>query len=84
MLQTFRITCHKIWWYDACCQSFVLENNLQFSRFKKCELQVFHVGDIVEVQLSFIGIPLKEKCRKMLVMLRSMALLDGWFSMVHQ
>ena len=45
---------------------------------------MFRVGDIVEVQLSFVGVPIKEKCRKMLVVLRSMALLDGQFSMVRR
>ena len=35
--------------YSACHWSFVLENNLQSSRFEKCEPQLFHVGNIVEV-----------------------------------
>jgi hypothetical protein len=62
----------------------VPEDNLQFRRFEKCEPQMFRVGDIVEVQLSFVGVPIKEKHRKMLVVLRSMALLDGQFSMVRR
>ena len=45
---------------------------------------MFRVGDIVEVQLSFVGVPIKEKRHKMLVVLRSMALLDGQFSMVRR
>jgi len=61
---------------------FGLRTNLQSIRFEKCGPQTFHVGDLVEIQLSFIGVPLKEKHRKVLVVLRSMALLDGRFSIV--
>ena len=35
------------------------------------------MGDIVEVQLSFVVIPVKGGRRKMLTVLRSLALLDG-------
>ncbi|KAF8228587.1 hypothetical protein L208DRAFT_1290811, partial [Tricholoma matsutake] len=50
--------------------------------------QLFRQGDIVELQLSFVVIPLKEdrkkgKQYKMLVVLRSMALLDTQFSTVN-
>jgi hypothetical protein len=48
---------------------------------------LFRKGDIVELQLSFVVVPLKEdpikgKQYKMLVVLRSMALLDTHFSTV--
>jgi hypothetical protein len=62
---------------------FGLRTNLQSIRFEKCGPQTFHVGDLVEIQLSFVGVPLKEKRRKVLVVLRSMALLDGRFSIVR-
>ncbi|KAF8224491.1 hypothetical protein L208DRAFT_1310985, partial [Tricholoma matsutake] len=68
----------------TCHCTFVLKDNLQSNRFKKCEPQMFCVGDIVKVQLSFVGVPLKETCWKMLVALWSIALLDRQFSMVHQ
>ncbi|KAF8240525.1 hypothetical protein L208DRAFT_1227127, partial [Tricholoma matsutake] len=50
-------------------------------RFEACPPQSFRKGDIVEAQLSFIIIPIKEdlvkgKQYKMLVVLQSMALLD--------
>ena len=36
----------------------------------------FHVGDVVEAQISFEVIPLKGKCQKMIVILRALTLLD--------
>jgi len=44
--------------------------------------QIFRVGDIVEAQVSFIAVPLKDKKYKMIVVLRSIALLNGTFSQV--
>ncbi|KAF8231810.1 hypothetical protein L208DRAFT_1467313, partial [Tricholoma matsutake] len=53
--------------------------------FEVCHPQSFRQGDIVELQLSFVVVPLKEdstkgKQYKMLVVLQSMALLDTQFS----
>ncbi|KAF8811310.1 hypothetical protein BYT27DRAFT_7034303, partial [Phlegmacium glaucopus] len=48
-------------------------------RFKSCEPQIFRVGDIVQAQLSFVVIPVKAGRRKMLTVLRSLALLDETF-----
>ena len=42
--------------------------------------QIFRVGDIVEAQVSFIAVPLKDNKHKMIVVLRSIALLDATFS----
>jgi hypothetical protein len=44
---------------------------------------MFRIGDIVQVQLSFVVIPVKNGRRKMLSVLRSLALLDGSFSKVY-
>ncbi|RDB30758.1 hypothetical protein Hypma_005840 [Hypsizygus marmoreus] len=44
--------------------------------------QTFRVGDLVEVQLSFVVVPLKGDKYKMLAVLRSIALLDGQFRQV--
>ena len=41
---------------------------------------MFRVGDIVQVQLSFVVIPIKAGRRKMLTILRSLALLDEAFT----
>lgn len=49
-------------------------------RFVSCEPQMFRIGDIVQVQISFVVIPIKGGRRKMLTVLRSIALLDGTFS----
>jgi hypothetical protein len=46
--------------------------------------QIFRVGDIVEAQVSFIVVPLKDNKHKMIVVLRSIALLDASFSQVRQ
>lgn len=45
--------------------------------------QIFRVGDLVEAQVSFIGVPLKDNKYKMIVVLRSIALLDATFSQVR-
>lgn len=47
------------------------------NRHEECEPQVFRVGDIVEAQISFIVIPVKGGRRKMLTVLRSLALIKG-------
>jgi hypothetical protein len=44
---------------------------------------VFRIGDIVEIQVSFMIIPLKDNKHKMIVVLRSIALLDPHFSQVR-
>ena len=44
--------------------------------------QIFRIGDIVEIQVSFIVVPLKHDKHKMIVVLRSIALLDPYFSQV--
>ncbi|KAF8896010.1 hypothetical protein BD779DRAFT_1466051 [Infundibulicybe gibba] len=49
-------------------------------KFRKAGPQVFRIGDLVEVQVSFTVVPLKAGKRKMLSVLRSIALLDGQFS----
>ena len=49
-------------------------------RFKTCEPQTFRVGDIVQVQLSFVVIPVKAGRRKMLTVLRSLALVNETFT----
>ncbi|KAF8219531.1 hypothetical protein L208DRAFT_1071909, partial [Tricholoma matsutake] len=51
-------------------------------RFQPCEPQTFHLGDIVQAQLLFVVIPVKGGQRKMLVVLRSLAMLDGNFGQV--
>ena len=43
---------------------------------------MFHVGDIVQAQASFVVIPIKGGQWKMLTILRSIALLDGSLSKV--
>jgi len=45
--------------------------------------QIFRVGDIVEAQVSFIAVPLTDNKHKMIIVLRSIALLDTTFSQVR-
>jgi hypothetical protein len=54
------------------------------SRFEKQGPQIFRLGDIVEAQVSFIGVPMKGDTVKMHSVLHSIALLDGRFSKVRQ
>jgi hypothetical protein len=55
---------------------------LMRNSFKTTGPQVFRIGDIIEVQLSFIVVALKGKGKKMLTTLHSMALLNGVYAKV--
>lgn len=44
----------------------------------------FRVGDIVEAQVSFVGVPLKGEKVRMMVVLRALTLLDCNESMVSE
>jgi hypothetical protein len=48
----------------------------------KVNPQAFRIGDIVEAQVSFVVVPLKSEGTKMLIVLRSVALLDSAFTQV--
>ena len=50
--------------------------------FKPTEPAQFQVGDIVEVQMTVIAVPIKEGHFKMIHQLRSLALIDSSFSQV--
>jgi hypothetical protein len=51
-------------------------------RFQAVGPHTFRIGDIVEMQVSFVAVPLKEQKYKMMVVLRSIALLDKAYSQV--
>jgi hypothetical protein len=50
--------------------------------FEEAKPQIFRLGDIVEVQMSFVCVPLKEQNFKMLTVLHSIALIDSTFTQV--
>jgi len=56
------------------------DHTLFCHRFESCGPQLFH---IVQVQLSFVAIPVQGNNYKMLVVLCLMALLDGTLRKVH-
>jgi hypothetical protein len=51
-------------------------------RFKKVDPIRFRVGDIVEAQITLTGVPIKKGRTKIVVNLRSLALLTGSFTEV--
>lgn len=51
-------------------------------RYVPTQPAIFSVGDIVEIQASFVIFPLKEKKFKTAMILRSIALLDRQFTQV--
>ena len=57
---------------------------LRIIRFKTEGPHIFRVGDIVEVQLLFIVVPLKGQNLKMRTVLHSIALLNGQLSKVRR
>jgi len=63
--------------YYACCS----EANRKKS-YETIQPQTYHVGDIVEVQIFFVAVPLKGQKAKMLAILHSVALMDDSFATV--
>jgi hypothetical protein len=53
-----------------------------WGRFRPTGPQTFQVGDIVEVQVSFIAVPIRDNKWKMNTILRSISLFDGSFTQV--
>jgi len=51
-------------------------------RYDTMKPQSYRVGDIVEVQLSFVVVPLRNQKYKLVNVLHSIALLEGRFSQV--
>ncbi|KAF9465503.1 hypothetical protein BDZ94DRAFT_1307103 [Collybia nuda] len=47
--------------------------------FSAAQPEIFHLGDIVKIQVSFVVVPLKGDHHKMITVLQSIALLDGTF-----
>ena len=54
----------------------------QYSRFRPTKPQTFQIGDIVEVQASFIAVPIRDNKWKINMILRSISLFDGSFTQV--
>lgn len=52
-------------------------------RFQSARPQTFQVGDIVEVQVSFIAVPIRDNKWKISTILRSISLFDGSFTKVR-
>lgn len=52
--------------------------------YRPCEPKAFRVGDIVQLQLSFVAVRIKGGHMKLLTVLRSIALVDARFSKVSQ
>lgn len=50
------------------------------TRFLKVDPTQFRVGDIVEVQITVVAVPIRNGKYKMIAQLRSLALLDGSFT----
>jgi hypothetical protein len=55
-------------------------NNDKINTFYKVDLMRFRVGNIVEVQITIAAVPVKNNKHKMIIQLRSLALLDGSFT----
>ncbi|KAF8220026.1 hypothetical protein L208DRAFT_1336195, partial [Tricholoma matsutake] len=60
----------------------VYKNQDGTRRFQAVGPHTFHIGDIVETQVSFIAMPLKEQKYKLLVVLHLIALLNKAYSQV--
>lgn len=51
-------------------------------RYNDADPMVFKIGDIVEAQVSFVGVPLRGDKVKLMVVLRALSLLDCEQTMV--
>ena len=78
--------------YFICCMeegvrrlvlNYSYETPLTLIRFEPTELHIFHIGDIVEVQISVVVTPGRDGSHKMRTILRLIALIDGRFSQVN-
>ncbi|PPQ74297.1 hypothetical protein CVT24_001333 [Panaeolus cyanescens] len=49
-------------------------------KFVTAEPTIFQIGDIVEVQLSFVALPLHQRKRRLSLLLRSIGLMDAKYS----
>jgi len=56
---------------------------LNLSRYDRTDPTKFKIGDIVEAQVSFVGVPLKGEKARMMAVLRALTLLDCHHSMVR-
>lgn len=54
----------------------------KFCRFEETQPTQFHIGDIVEIQTTVIAVPVKERRFKMILQLRSLALINSSFTQV--
>jgi len=61
----------------------ILTHNLELSRHDRTDPTKFKIGDIVEAQVSFVGVPLKGGKVRMMAVLRALTLLDCHHSMVR-
>jgi hypothetical protein len=52
--------------------------------FKETGPHIFQEGDIVELQISFIVVPLRDQQSRMNIVLRSISLLEGKFTQVSE
>lgn len=60
------------------------EARLNILRYCPGRPSSFRIGDIVEAQLSFVTVPVQANQFKMMLVLRSLALLDSTYSQVSQ
>lgn len=51
--------------------------------FRATRPETFQLGDIVEVQVSFVGVPLRGSKWKISIVLRSISLFEGRFTQVN-
>lgn len=58
-------------------------NSDELPSFQAIEPQLIQIGDIVEIQVSFIGIPLRDNRWKISMVLRTISLLEGKFTQVR-
>lgn len=63
--------------------SWIISDLITLSRYKEMDPTRFKIGDIVEAQISFVGVPLKGGKAKMMTVLRALTLLDCKQSMVR-
>ena len=63
--------------------NYLYETPLMSIRFEPTELYIFHIGDIVEVQILVVATPGRDGSHKMKTILRSIALINGRSSQVN-
>ena len=63
----------------SCCGMILIVDNVRYPSISPIKIQI---GDIVEVQMSIVAVPVKGRESKLMTLLRSVTIMDGTYTQV--